>query len=400
MKLDVKKLNLLSGLMRRTIDEGELPGASVMVIKDGEEVFFDAAGYADIENGVKINRDTYFRLYSQTKPFTGLAAAMCVDRGIFSPREPVYNYFPTFANKKCIINGEIRPAPRPIYISDLLNMTSGISYPGEYDEPSREIMKLLDEVRKAQDRGERITTREIVSKVGEFPTAFAPGDRWNYGFSADVAGAVVEVANDCRYGEFLQKEIFDPLEMKTIGFSIPDKERGKLAKTYIRTQEGLKLYGELENRNIGMNSYKEGLVDFESGGGGLVGTIDSLGKFSKFLIARGRVGNERLISKYGFDWYTSPQLTKEQARSFDWADCLNQNYGNFLNIKTTMTACSTPDNVGTFGWGGWLGTNCFVDPVENMSMIYLVQRQYEGSPKVHYTDLYYRLRTALYSALV
>ena len=403
-KIDKSKISILSDVIKRDFDAGLIPGASVMVIKDGEEVYFDAIGYADMEQGKKMERDTYFRMYSQTKPYTGFASAMCVDRGLFTIREPVYNYFPTFANKQSYINGELRAAPRPVYISDLLNMTSGISYPGDYDETSRITLKLFEEIRAAQDRGERITTKDIVSRVGEIPTAFAPGDRWAYGFSADVMGGVIGEANGCTYGEFLKKEIFDPLGMTTIGFSIPEKDREKLAKTYLLTKDGLKPYGEvsndLDNRNLGLNSYKEGYVDFESGGAGLVGTIDSLVKFSKMLVARGKVGDDRIISKYGFDWYTSPQLTKHQARSFDWQDCLNHNYGNFLNIKSGNGVSSTPDNVGSFGWGGWLGTNCFVDPVENMSMIFLIQRQHDGSLEAKNTQLYYRMRSALYTALV
>ena len=401
-KIDKSKISRLSDILKRDFDDGLIPGASVILIKDGEEVFYDDVGYADIEEGKKISRDTYFRMYSQTKPYTGLAAAMCVERGIFSPREPVYNYFPTFANKQYEVDGSgvFKPTPRPVLISDLLNMTSGISYPSEWDEASRQAGKLVEDARKAQNEGIPFTTREFVSRLGEMPLAFAPGDRWAYGYSADVTGGVIGEANGCTFGEFMKKEILEPLGMTHTGFDMPNSERHKLAKAYRLYPEGLRPEGEFADRHLGLNAYKEGEVFFESGGAGFVSTIDDLAQFSKFMINRGKLGDTRLISEAGFNWYTSPQLTPHQARTFNWQDFPEHNYGNFITTKMMKGCYSTPDNVGTFGWGGWLGTNCFVDPVENMSMVFLVQRLFAGDPKVKVTELYYRLRSAAYSALV
>ena len=401
-KIDKSKISILSDVIKRDFDAGLIPGASVMVIKDGEEVYFDAIGYADMEQGKKMERDTYFRMYSQTKPYTGFASAMCVDRGLFTIREPVYNYFPTFFNKQYEVDGSgvFKPTPRPVYISDLLNMTSGISYPSPWDEASRQAGKLVEEMRAAQDAGISFTTHEFISRLGELPLAFAPGDRWAYGLSADVMGGIIEVANGCKYGDFLKKEIFDPLGMSHTGFYIRDSERDKLAKAYRLHPEGLRPEGELADRHLGMNSYKEGAIAFESGGGGLVSTVDDLAQFSKLMLNRGKVGNDRLISDKGFEWFITPQLTPHQARTFNWQDFPEHNYGNFMIKKMVSGYQSTPDNVGTYGWGGWLGTNCFVDPVENMSMIFLIQRLFAPSPEVKLTELYYRLRSAVYSALV
>ena len=399
--MDIKRLSILSDMMQRAVDRGECAGVQAAVVKDGREIWHAAVGMADIEANRPMARDTLFRMFSSTKCVTGLAAAMCVDRGLFAMHAAVGEYLPGFRNQ-CWWDGkelrEIGPGCRPVYIFDLLNMTSGVCYPGDWNPGDRgiaaEVKRLSDEI----DAGDFSTgTVAFANRLGKVPLSFAPSSQWAYGMNADVVGALVEVVTGKRYGDWLRDEIFGPLGMDDTGFTIPPEKRGRLAGAYSFADDGTYTRTDAQvDRHIGLAGY-DPRTNVEMGGAGLVSTIGDWCKFLAMLQAGGTWNGHRFISPYGLRLMTSPMLTANQARTYTWPvqNQPGQNYGFFNHIKVAPGPSSNPCNVGTYGWDGMLGTNSFVDPVEKLSLAVMIQ----NAPPFTRSMLTCGLRNPLYAAL-
>ena len=399
MNLDLKKLEVLSDRMKRAVDRGECAGVQAAVVKDSREVWYAAAGMADLAAARPMARDTVFRMFSSTKCVTGLAAAMCVDRGLFTPRAPVCEYLPGFKDQLYWDGKELRPVgARTVYVFDLLNMTSGICYPGNWNPGDRgldaEVKRLAAEI----DAGDYSTgTVGFANRIGRVPLSFFPGHQWAYGMNADVVGALVEVATGKRYGQWLRDEIFGPLGMDDTGFSIPPEKRGRLAGAYAFADDAphdrTRIDAEV-GRHLGLADY-DPRTNVEMGGAGLVSTIGDWCKLMAMLQAGGTWNGHRFLSPYGMRLMTSPMLTPEQAKFFNWQDQPGSNYAFFNHVKVAGAPSSNPCNPGTFGWDGALGTNSFVDPVERLSLVVMIQNE----PPFTTRNLTWGLRNPLYAAL-
>ena len=398
MQLHTDRLSPLSDWMQRAVDRGECVGVQASVVKDARTVWHAAAGLADLEEKRPMARDTIFRMFSSTKCVTGLAAAMCADRGLFSLRTPVYEFLPAFRDQSWWDGAELHrigKGGRPVYLFDLLNMTSGITYEGHWNPGDRHNAAVMDGQRAELARGVYTGTVELMNRLGEGALSFFPGSRWAYGFNADVMGAVIEVASGKRFGDFLREEIFEPLGMADTGFRVTPAQRARMATCY-HCEPGLAPRAMPEvGRRIGLSDYVPQL-GFESGGGGLVSTVEDWEKFMAAL-QRGGVSESghRLLSPYGLRLMTTPMLTAEQAKTYTWQDQPGNNYAFFNHIKMPGAPSSNPCNPGTYGWDGALGTNSFVDPVERLSLVVMIQNE----PPFTTSTLTYGLRNPLYAAL-
>ncbi len=387
----------IQDILNRAVDTKECAGASVVVLHKGREAGYAEAGYADIEAGKKISRDTMFRIYSQSKPVTGFASARLVERGAISPRQPVSDFLPGFRGQKYLEDGVWKECgEEPVRILHLLNMTSGVPYPGDPADgvsPHGAVARVHAEAAKLRGKGEYVGTVELMNRVGRCGLAFRPGSRWEYGHSADVMGAVIEVASGKSFGEHLREEIFGPLGMKDTAFVVPKEKRGRLAKCYELKDGGFSEY-DYANWHLGLNNY-DATTAFESGGAGLVSTIDDYARFANMFDAGGVAPDgTRLITEQGLRFFSSPQLLPRQLSGFNWLDCEGQNYGNFVWIRTRRGLGSTVDGLGTFSWGGWLGTSWFYDPESRVGMVFMVQHMNTDDH-----GLFYRLRNAAYFGL-
>ena len=395
--MNIQRLEVLSDMMKRAVDRGECAGVQAAVVKDSREVWHAAVGMADAEAGRPMARDTIFRMFSSTKCVTGLAAAMCIDRGYFTPRAAVCEYLPGFRDQLYWDGLELRPVgARTVYIHDLLNMTSGICYPGNWNPGDRGLAAEAKRLSAQIDAGDFSTgTVEFINRIGRVPLSFYPGRQWAYGMNADVVGALVEVATGKRYGEWLRDEIFGPLGMDDTGFSVPPEKRGRLAGVYAFAEDGARTRIDAEvGRHVGLADY-DPRSNVEMGGSGLVSTIADWCRLMAMLQAGGTYGGHRFLSPAGMRLMTSPQLSVEQAKTFNWQDHPGQNYGFFNHIKVAPGPSSNPCHVGTFGWDGMLGTNSFVDPVEKLSLVVAIQNR----PPFTRSCLTYGLRNPLYAAL-
>ena len=379
-----------SVLMDRAIGERRISGSNILVIKDGEERFFGSFGKADIEHDIPMKRDTVFRMFSMSKTVTAAAVMLLVERGIIDLLDNVENYLPGFANPMVAVadepaaNGDARgkkfhlePAKRSVTIADLMTMTSGVCYPGIETAAHIAVDKCLAEWEKKMPAAGYPVTVEFANAIGRCPLAFNPGEHWMYGFSADILGAVVEVASGRRFGDFLRDEIFVPLGMMSTSFDMLPGFKERLACVYETDPEtgGLR---EFKGMNLGLGNYPEHAY-FESGGAGLLSTIDDFAKFGMMLANGGKLGDRRILGENTVRYMRTNALNDElKNRDMNWGSTVGYGYNCLMRILDKPTVQGTIAPAGEFGWDGWLGTYFIMEPASRSVILYFIQKTNAG----------------------
>ncbi|GGN96368.1 serine hydrolase domain-containing protein [Saccharibacillus kuerlensis] len=377
MMLNAYITDKLQKTLRTSIDNKEIAGANMMIIKDGEEIFYHEDGYADIEAGLPIAQDSIFRLYSMTKPITATAVMMLLERGKIDLFDPVSQYIPGFRSQLLEKNGQLIPPGREANIHDLMNMTSGLVYGGE-DMAGRHTDALFRELNDRLHSDTPMSTLEFANRLGEGPLTFEPGSNWNYGTSADVLGAIIETVSGMRYGEFLWKEIFEPLGMRDTGFWLTEEQQERLVKVYQSDSKGdLQPYTD---SHLGVMHRMDREPAFESGGAGLASTIVDAAKFTTMLMNEGSLDNTRLLNPKTVQKLVSPGLTDWQQKGLDgWHTLAGHSYGSQMRILTDPGKAGLIGSVGEYGWDGWLGAYFTNSPVDRLTFLFMVQRRDAGT---------------------
>ena len=341
----------LSACLRQAVENHEAAGVSLLILKDGEELCHVREGFADTASGKPLRRDSIFRLYSQSKPVTAAAAMILADRGVIDLMAPVDQYLPGFANPRVIeADGTIRPALRVPWIIDLLGMTSGLCYP-DLDPAGQCADRVFREDHEQILAGGGMSTLEFCNRLGELPLAFDPGAHWRYGTSADILGAVIEVASGKRFGEFLREEIFEPLGMKDTAFWVPEEKRDRLVTCYRRVPGGLEEFNSL---HLAVGRYDVEPA-FESGGAGLVSTLDDYAAFARMLMNGGTAEGRRILSEAAVRFMTAPQLNENQQKDM-WENLSGYNYSCLMRVCDHPGRAVLFTEKNEYGWDGWLGT--------------------------------------------
>ena len=341
----------LTDCLEQAVENREAAGFNLLVLRNGKPICYAEAGYADIESGKKIRRDSIFRLYSQTKPVTAAAAMILAERGQLDLQAGVDLYLPGFRNPRIARpDGEIVPAPRAPWVSELLGMTSGLCYP-DADPAGQYAARVFEEEQAQIAAGGGMGTVEFCNELGKQPLAFAPGTHWRYGTSADVLGAVIEAASGKSFRQFLKDELLDPLGMADTDFYVPEEKRDRLVTCYKRTAGGLEPFGGM---HLAVGRYDR-LPAFESGGAGLVSTLQDYSAFATMLLNGGEYHGERILSEASVRFMRSPRLRPEVRRDI-WDGLGGYNYGCLMRVCDLPGACGCFTETGEYGWDGWLGT--------------------------------------------
>ena len=300
----------ICGLMKQAVQNQQTAGVSLLVRKDGEELFFGACGYADIEKQEALGRDHIFRLFSMTKPVTAVAAMILVERGMLDLNMPVSEVLPGFAGAKVMEDGVPVTSQRPVRVLHLLNMTSGLTYGEEPTPEGRQVLRLIDSCMALLHTDRCVSTVEFANTLGQIPLAFAPDSSWCYGFSADVLGAVIEEVSGMRFGAFLEENLFKPLNMKDTGFYVPDETYSRLAAAYETAEDAsLRRY---DGDYLMIRNQADAPPRYESGGAGLLSTIDDYARFAQMLLNGGSLDGTRILSPRTVQYLTSGELTPPQ----------------------------------------------------------------------------------------
>ncbi len=398
MMIRNKKLEeKLRQILEQAVEENLVAGGNLLVWEDGKELVYTQAGLADRENNKKINRDTIFRLYSMSKPVTAAAAMILMERGMLDLYEPVSKFLPEYAEVKVAAeNGLISPQ-REMLVGDLLSMTSGLVYPDEATVSGKTTDLVYQELDRRLYSENPMTTRELAKNLANCPLAFTPGSSWQYGTSADVLAAVIEVISERKFSEFLDEEIFMPLGMRDTGFWVPEEKQDRLAKTYetVVLPDGRKDMILYKGNHLGIRNDMMQSPAYEAGGAGLVSTLDDYMKFAGMLLGEGFFDGVRILQPETVRYMCSRELMPAQQVAMDaWIGLEGHSYGNFMRVCKDPTKSKMLVRRDEYGWDGWLGMYFANFPNEKMTMLIGTQKKDGGT-----FALTRKLRNAILSAI-
>ena len=358
-------MNLIRNTLSRFVSSGQIAGCAVRIMRNDEVCLEEAYGCADIERKVPMSAEnTIFAIASMSKVITVAGIMRLYEQGLFKMWDPVSEYLPGFkhpkvAKEKPDGSYEIVDAAGEVTMRQLFTMTSGVPYPWEDTAAGR--IRIEKEKEYLKDHAGVPGNIEYSNLVGQLPLAFEPGERWMYGFSIDVLGAVTEVLSGKRLGEYLKENIFDPLGMKDTGFFVPAEKQDRLATLY-QIHEGLKP----EERD-----FPDRQPQFESGGGGMFSTVRDYSRFAQMLLHGGTLDGVRILGRKTVDLISTDHLTPEQRRGDSWETQRGYGYGLGVRVMTNPEFAGINGSVGEWGWDGAFGNWFCVDPKENLTCVYL-----------------------------
>lgn len=390
--MNQSRLERLGEILEENVASGHIAGANVAVMYKGEEIYYAEAGYADIAKGKKITRDSIFRLYSMSKPVTAAAVMLLVERGVIDMLDPIAKFIPTFEHMTVVTPEGDVAAQKPVTVKDCMCMTSGLPYGTDPDVSSQDVGKVFTEMDERLFSDHQMSTVEFASRLGECRLDFEPGSAWRYGTSADVLGAVVEVASGKSFGDFLQEEFFGPLGMKDTGFGVASDKLDRLTVVYEETAEGLVEY---HDSHLGIINHMDRKNAFESGGAGLVSTIADYEKFTQMLMNGGYYEGRRYLAPRTVEFLTHSRLTAQQSKNLEyWENLAGFTYGNLMRILDDPAKAVMNGSEGEYGWDGWLGPYFANMPKDDLTLLFMVQRKDTGT-----FDVTRKLRNVLASAI-
>lgn len=366
-------------IMADAVEGNLVAGASFLVEKDGKELVYAQAGKADRENDKDIRRDTVFRLYSQTKPVTAAAAMILMERGELDLFQNVGEILPAYRKLRVEQkDGSVSSAMRPLTVHNLLNMTSGLSYPDENTASGA----LFEEACARLRTDHEMTTRELADRLAEGPLAYEPGTFWQYGTSADVLGAVIEVVSGKTLAEFMEEEIFRPLGMKDTAFWVPEEKQSRLARVYetVTEEDGKTELLRYTGDNLAINNSMDHMPAYAAGGAGLASTLDDYMKFARMLLNGGSFEGKQILRPKTVRYMTGGQLMPDQQKGFDgWVSLSGFSYGNLMRVCKNPAQAGMLTGLGEYGWDGWLGVYFANLPEENMTILMGTQKKDSGT---------------------
>ena len=395
---DPERLARITSHFQSRVEAGDIAGIVTLVARRGKVVHLEAIGYQDAKRGVPMRTDTMFRIYSMTKPITSIVLMQLYEEGRFLLEDPVERFLPDMANPQVMVGGSdqapvTRPAMRSITIRDLLTHTSGLTYGFFRQTP-------LDARYREQGLGDFVTPNyslaEGVRRLGAEPLLFDPGTAWNYSMSTDVCGAVIEAITGQTLAQAMAERVFEPLEMLETGFSVPEGAADRFTSLYARNPaDGSMMRIEKAEKSSYLSPRK-----FLSGGGGLVSTIGDYQKFCSMLLAEGVGNGTRIIGRRTLEYMTlnhlpGGRLLNELGQSlFAEVQMDGMGFGLGFSVIEDPAANGHVCSPGEFAWGGAASTAFWIDPVEEVTAIFMTQLL----PSSTY-PLRRELRSAVYQAL-
>ncbi len=382
----MNQLRRLTPLLKSVIEKGPA-GCACIVVQRGDVLYQEGFGYADLQQKRKIEPDTIYRIYSMTKVVTCAAALMLYERGLYLLNDPLEEYLPEFKNPRVYRYSDlgvmsVGPAARSIRIKDLFTMSSGLTYGGDETETERQTAAIQDVAVRTMDM------RALSRALADVPRAFDPGARWKYGLSHDVLAALVEALSGQTFGEFLRKEIFEPLGMTDTSFRLGKDKRDRLSTMYDRADDG-----RLTPNTAKDAPFEEG-CRYESGGGGLLSTLGDYSRFAQALAEGGALDGARILSPKTVQLMGTNHLDPAQLKDFDWSQMSGYGYGLGVRVMIDPAAGGINGSLGEFGWAGLAGSWVLIDPNERLSVVYMQQMLPSLEPYIHP-----RLRAVIYGSL-
>ena len=366
-------------LLDSYIEPGKIAGAVTLVARRGQIVHLSALGQRDRERGTPMTADTVFRIYSMTKPITSLAMMMLIEQARCALTDPVHRYIPEWKDLRVFRHGSwpafvTEPAARPMTICDLLTHMSGLTYGFHLRDAVDAAYRKTGVGGDGPGAGRPSTLKEMVGKLARLPLLFSPGSRWNYSVSTDVLGYLVEVVSGQRFDEYLSEHILGPLGMRETGFHVPEGGRARFAANYRkRLDRTVALEDDPETSH-----YLEAPTFF-SGGGGLVSTASDYHRFCQMLLGGGALDGVRIVSRKTLELMVQNYLPGgqdlAQVATGSFSETANDGIGFGLGFAVTQDLGRRRGHgsIGEHYWGGAASTAFWVDPSEELAVVFLTQ---------------------------
>lgn len=363
----------LDAAMNRLVEDQDVAGIVWLLAKDGNIATFEAAGMASIEDNRPMTRDSLFRIYSMTKPVTGVALMMLWEQGLWQFDDPVSKFIPEFADLQVMSSYDedgqmtLEPLQRQPTMRELVSHSAGFGYGLSGDDPVNQLFRDL-EVLNSKDLD------ELVAKVAKIPLLYQPGEQWVYSIAVDLQGYIVEKLSGQKFGDFLAGKIFQPLGMHDTRFYVKPEDAERFADVY-RWDRELNRLARNEPRTDRPGYHDPARL--ESGGGGLVSSTHDYARFLQMLVNGGELDGKRILSPEAVDIMRTNRLRDElNVYETDTSPGRpGQTFGVDFAIIEDPAAADTPQSAGTYYWAGAAGTWFYIDPVHDLFWIGMIQSQ-------------------------
>ncbi|MDY7574562.1 serine hydrolase domain-containing protein [Actimicrobium sp. CCI2.3] len=374
------RLAALKTGLQAEVDNGKIPGAIVMIVRNGKLAYSETIGFQDKPAGKALRQDAIFRIYSMTKPLASVGAMMLVEDGKIQLTDPISKFLPEFAkmgvsvaqtDASGVVSYSIIPATRQITVQDLLRHTSGIAY-GEITR-NPVIRKAYIEAGVYEDKGtdydhRKVTPAQEVTGVAKAPLSTQPGSTWEYSMSVDILGRVVESASGKTLATYLDERLFKPLKMVDTGFQVPAKEIGRIAEPLaIDPATGA------PNKVLDVTIAPANA----SGGAGAVSTASDYMRFATMLLRGGELDGQRILSPTTISLMTSDHLGSKVVASPGPGELLmgvpGYTFGLGFMVRQGPGMAGVPGSEGEYMWAGAAGTFFWVDPKQNLAVVAMMQ---------------------------
>jgi CubicO group peptidase (beta-lactamase class C family) len=362
-----ERLGRLTAALQGYVDDRRLAGAVAIVARRGKIAYLEAVGYRDRESQSKMATDSIFRIASQTKALVSVAVMMLQEEGALLITDPIGKYLPAFrATTVAEPNGsggyDVVAAKRAITIRDLLTHTAGISYGSG---------TAADAWEKAGITGWYFADRDepagdVMARLAKLPLDAHPGERWIYGYNTDILGAMIEKISGQTLGAFLRERLLEPLGLDDTHFFLPRAKADRLAAVYSSIEGGGIERAPAPGHMVGQGAYVDGPRQSFSGGAGLLSTATDYATFLQMMLDRGEYDGTRVLTRRTVDLMTVDHTGDVEFRN-------GQGFGLGFSIVTDPGASGLPSSVGEYGWGGAYHSTYWVDPIEELAVVYLTQ---------------------------
>jgi CubicO group peptidase (beta-lactamase class C family) len=358
----------LDSTLKSLVDSGRIAGVSALIFEKNKEVYYNAFGMADREKSIPMDRNTLVRIFSMTKPVTGVALMQLHEKGAFNLDDPISKYFPEFSKVKVFAGVDkkgkmiLEDPKRPISVRDLTRHTAGFA------APNHEVLGEL--VRKADAGNKENTLRQLVEKLATTPLAFQPGEQWSYGISVDVQAALVEVLSKKTFDVYIRENILDPLGMNKTRY-VPE-DMGKLAAVYRLTEDGDSL-NRIPDEEA--NAFNGKDWPLKPGGYGLTSSLDDYMTFAQMLVNEGTLNGKTILKEETVKLMATNQLADSVTERMWLPSKGRVGFGIDFAVRTEKAASADEKQgaVGEFFWDGAASTLFWVDPQNELTAVLFVQ---------------------------
>jgi len=388
---DYSKLALIDAEVNKYVSNNWLTGTSVIVVKDNKVVYYKGLGYANAASKKPMPANAIYRIMSQTKAITSLAALQLVDQGKINLDQKVSDFIPTFKNPKVLNQFNANdssyttiPAKREITIRDIFTHSSGIDYAGIGSANMNAIY-----TKAGIPSGLGKTKESLLEKMtilGALPLVHQPGEKFTYGLNTDLLGCIVEIVSGTSLENYFQKNIFDPLGMKDTYFNVPEAKGERLPTVYTENEANEIIEWAPTFRNLNPN-YPLVQKTYFSGGAGLSSTAYDYAIFLQMLLNGGKYNGKQILSPRTAAIMVSPQLDFKYNGVDD--------FGLGFSLTSEKSANLNARNKGSFAWGGYYGTTYWADPKDNLIVLIMTQH----TPNSH-GDLAGKIERIIYGSEV